>query len=150
MSSRSALLTAALSACLVTAGPALGQGTPAQWLKRIFDPAAHGIALFPGAALNKKLSVDAIQLEHGGTKEIAIYIIPKDKLKAAADYFAKQFGVKPQVTAPNSRFEIFAFDFTGGNKAKPKLSGLRVMISRSEFVDGKGQITMEYLPPKPK
>ncbi len=135
--------------CAFACATAGAQESPAQWLVRIFDPASLGITQFPGAALNRKLSVDAIVLERGGDKRIGIFIIPPDQVKAAADHFAKQFNVAPQVMGENSRFETYAFDFTDTGKAPPKLAGLRVVISRSQFVDNKGQITMEYTPAKP-
>ena len=79
----------------VVAATAAAQESPAQWIARIFDPATLGITPFPGAELNRKQSVDAIVLERGGDKRIAIFIMPLDQLKAAADHFAKQFGVQP-------------------------------------------------------
>jgi len=131
------------------ASVAAAQESPAQWLARIFDPASLGITQFPGAVLNRKLSVDAIVLERGGNKRIAAFMIPPDQLNAAAAHFAKQFGVSAQVTGADSQYETHTFDFTDG-KGPAKLAGLRVVISRSQFVDNKGQITMEYLPPKAK
>jgi hypothetical protein len=124
------------------------QEGPAQWLARIFDPASLGITVPQNAALNKKLSVDAIVLERGGTKRIAIYTIPPDQLKPAAEHFTKSFGGSPQVTGADSPYETYTFDFTGDGTAAPKLHGLRVLVSRSQFVDNKGQITMEYSPPE--
>src|SRR5512139_3257300 len=50
------------------------QESPAQWLARIFDPSELGIQQFPGATLNRKLSVDAIQLERGGNKRIGMFL----------------------------------------------------------------------------
>ncbi len=148
MRARCAPVATILSLCAATAAVAVAQESPAQWLARIFDPTSLGIAQFPGATLNRKLSVDAIVLERGGDKRIGAFIVPPDQLKAAADHFQKQFGVAPQVTGAGSQFETYAFDFTSGAKAPPKLAGLRVVISRSQFVDNKGQITMEYTPPK--
>ena len=133
--------------CLLLLGSAAGaQESPAQWLARIFDPASLGIEVFPGAALNRKLSVDAIILERGGNKRIAIFIIPLDQLKAAAAHFAKQFGVPAQVSGADSPFETHSFDFTAETATPAKLKGLRVQITRSPYVDGKGQIQMEYTP----
>jgi len=137
-----------VSLCMVAATVA-AQESPAQWIARIFDPASLGITQFPGAVLNRKLSVDAIVLERGGDKRIAAFIIPQDQLRAAADHFAKQFGVAAQVTGADTQYETHTFDFTDG-KGPAKLAGLKVIISRSQFVDNKGQITMEYQPPKGK
>ena len=132
---------------LVCATLAAAQESPAQWVARIFDPATLGIAPFPGATLNRKQSVDAIALEHGGDKRIAIFLMAPDQLKPAAEHFAKQFGVAAQITGANSPYETYTFDFTDA-KAPAKLKGLRVIISRAQFADNKGQITMEYQPPK--
>jgi hypothetical protein len=121
------------------------QESPAQWLARIFDPAALHVTPFPGAALNRKLSVDAIQLERGGNKRIAIFIMALDQLKAAAEHFEKQFGVPAQVAGENSPFVTYTFDCT--SKGPAQFKGLSVVITRSPFVDNKGQIVMEYLPP---
>ena len=145
---RASLLALVLPA--VVCATALAQESPAQWIARSFDPASLGITQFPGAVLNRKQSVDAIVLERGGDKKIAVFLIPPDQPKAAADHFAKQFGVPPQVTVADSPYEAFTFDFTGEGKGPPKFAGLRVRISRAEFADNKGQITMEYSPPKPK
>ncbi len=135
---------------LAAAGATRAQESPSQILARIFDPASLGITNFPGAALNRKLSFDAIVLERGGDKRIAAFIIPLDQLQAAADHFAKQFAVPAQASGANTEFVTYIYDFTSGDKAPPKLAGLRVLVSKSQFVDGKGQITMEYLPPKAK
>ena len=140
-------VTSALTLLLVSTAVAAAQESPAQWVARIFDPASLGIAQFSGATLNRKYSVDAIALEHGGDKRIAIFIIAPDQLKASAEHFKKQLGVPPQVTGADSPFETFTFDLTEA-KAPAKLKGLRVLISRAQFADNKGQITMEYQPPK--
>jgi len=136
-----------LTMLFMFATPALAQESPAQWVARIFDPATLGLTPFPGATVNRKFSVDAIALEHGGDKRIAIYLIAPDQLKAAAEHFSKQVGVPAQVTGADSPFETFTFDFTDA-KAPAKFRGLRVLISRAQFADNKGQITMEYQPPK--
>jgi hypothetical protein len=136
-----------------TAAQSAAQESPAQWIARIFDPATLGITPFPGAELNRKQSVDAIVLERGGDKRIAIFIMPLDQLKAAADHFAKQFSAQPTVTGADSPYVAYTFDFTDAKTpgaAAPKRTGLQVVVSRAQFVDGKGQITMQYQPPKPK
>ncbi|MBI1813799.1 MAG: hypothetical protein HYR72_02345 [Deltaproteobacteria bacterium] len=133
--------------CLAVAlrGAAAEEG-PAQWLARIFDPATMLLEPFPGAQLNRKLSTDAIALERGGTKQIAVFIIPLDQIKAAADHYAKQFGAEGQILGADSPFEMHVFDFTRAD-AVARFKGLRVQISRSPFVDNKGEIKMEYQPP---
>jgi hypothetical protein len=140
-------LVYALTLLLVTASLARAQESPAQWIARIFDPGTLGIAPFPGASLNRKQSVDAIALEHGGDRRIAIYLMAPDQLKAAAEHFSKQFGVAAKVTGADSPYATYTFDFTAA-AAPAKLKGLRVLISRAQFADNKGQITMEYQPPK--
>ena len=109
----------AISAVAATAA---AQESPAQWIARIFDPATLGITPFPGAELNRKQSVDAIVLERGGDKRIAIFIMPLDQLKAAADHFAKQFGVQPTVTGENSPYVAYTFDFTDANARRRRRS----------------------------
>jgi hypothetical protein len=125
---------------------AYGQEGPAQWLARIFDPATLKIEPFAGGQLNRKLSTDAIALERGGTKQIAIYTIPLDQVKGAADHFAKQLGGSAQVMGAGTPFETYVFDFTAKD-APARLKGLRVQVSRSTFIDNKGEIKLEYQPP---
>lgn len=136
----------ALSLFLAPTAVLAQQESPAQWLARIFDPSELGIQQFSEATLNRKLSVDAIQLERGGNKRIGIFLIPPDKLARAAEFFQKQFEIPPQVTGENSQYVTYTYDFTAGDKGPAKLKGLKVTITRSPFADNKGQITMEYLP----
>lgn len=123
------------------------QESPAGWLARIFDPSTLGVQQYPGATLNRKLSVDAIHLEHGGSKLIAISLTAPDELGRASAFFQKQFGVPPQVTGENTQYLTYTYDFTSGDKGPGKLKGLKVIIQRSPYVDNKGQIIMEYSPP---
>jgi hypothetical protein len=145
---RRVLVGIALVALVGGAGMAFGQGSPAEWLKRIFDPTTLGLQVFPGAMLNRKLSTDAIGLQRGGNRRIAIYIIELDQVKAAADNFQQQVGVAPQVTGTGTQFLTYTFDFSAPGKGPEKLNGLIVQIGRSPFIDGKGQIRMDYEPPK--
>ncbi len=135
------------AALLCGAGSVFAQEGPASWLARVFDPATLNLTVFPGSQLNRKLSTDSIGLERGGNKRIAIYLIGLDQLEAASGHFQKQFGVAPEVTGQGSRYLAYTFDFTEGRKGPEKLKGLLVRVTRSPFVDGRGQITMEYLPP---
>src|ERR1700687_58796 len=139
-----ALTTSALLAAIAVSA----QDSPAQWIARIFDPTSLGITQFPGATLNRKLSVDAIVLERGGDKRIGGFLIPPDQLKAAADHFQKQFGLAPQVQGADSPYVTYTFDFTNDATGPATLRGLRVVVTRSQFADNKGQITMEYSPAK--
>ncbi|MBI4516172.1 MAG: hypothetical protein HY699_10210 [Deltaproteobacteria bacterium] len=140
-----ALQVAALLVTLVSGLPLAVQEGPAAWLARIFDPASLKLEAFAGAQLNRKLSTDAIALERGGTKQIAIYTLPLDQVKAAAEHFGKQLGTKAQIMAEGSPFETHVYDLTGAS-APARFKGLRLVISRSQFVDNKGQITLEYTP----
>ena len=142
-------LTLSLSHALALfASAALAQQeSPAQWLARIFDPSTLGVQQYPGGTLNRKLSVDAIHLEHGGSKQIAISLTEPDELERASAFFQKQFGVPPQVTGENTQYLTYTYDFTPGDKGPGKLKGLKVIIQRSPYVDNKGQIIMEYSPP---
>jgi len=143
-----ALRLALFCALTLFAGAAVAQQeSPAQWLARIFDPSTLGIKPYPGATLNRKLSTDAIQLERGGTKRINISLTAPDELDRASEFFQKQFGVPPRVTGEKSQWVTYTYDFTSGDNGPGKFKGLRVTISRSPFVDNKGQITMEYSPP---
>ena len=143
-----ALTPALFYTLTLLAAPAVAQQeSPAQWLARIFDPSTLGIQPYPDATLNRKLSVDAIQLEHGGNKRIGIYMVPPDGLERASEFFEKQFGVPPQVTGEKSQWVTYTYDFTSGDKTPGKLKGLKVTISRSPYLDNKGQIVMEYSPP---
>jgi len=143
-----AVTTAALA--LLAAVTVSAQDSPAQWIARIFDPAPLGITQFPGATLNRKLSVDAIILERGGDKRIGVFLVAPDQLKAAADHFEKQFGSAPQVQGADSPYVTYTFDFTTDANGPAKLRGLRIVVTRSQFADNKGQITMEYSPAKVK
>ena len=72
-------LALVLALTLLAAAAVAQQESPAQWLARIFDPSTLGIKQYPGATLNRKLSVDAIQLEHGGNKRIGMSLIAPDE-----------------------------------------------------------------------
>jgi hypothetical protein len=115
---------------------ALAQG-PQDWMKRVLDPARIGLAIPEGATLNRKLTVDYLSKEDPPT-EMAIYLMPLDQLAAASAQFEKGLGVAPEKSG-SGLFEIHRF-------AVPA-KGLSIMLTRSQFVDHKLQITIEYLPP---
>jgi hypothetical protein len=121
--------------------PANAQG-PQEWIKRILDPAKIGAAPPAAATLNRKLTVDYLS-KADPPKEIAIYMMPLDQLQAASDHFKSTLHADPTVTGSGA-FEIRRFELTSG---PPK--GLTITLTRSQFVDNKLQITMEYLPPGP-
>ena len=113
---------------------------PQEWIKRILDPAKIGVTPPPGATVNRKLTVDYLS-KSDPPKEIAIYMMPLDQLKAASDHFKNTLKVEPKVTG-SGEFEIHRFEVTAG-----PAKGLTITLTRSQFVDNKVQITMEYIPP---
>jgi hypothetical protein len=120
---------------LLLLGTALAQG-PQEWMKRILDPATIGVTVPPGAVLNRKLTVDYLSKEDP-PKQMAIYMMPLDQLKAASDHFKSALKLDPAVSG-SDLFEIHRFQ----DPAK----GLTIMLTRSQFVDNKLQITIEYVP----
>ncbi len=124
---------------LFAAATAFAQG-PQDWIKRILDPAKIGVTVPDGAVMNRKLTVDYLS-KTDPPKELAIYMMPLDQLPAASAHFAKTLGVKPEVSG-SDRFEIHRF-------AVPA-KGLTILCTRSQFVDNKLQIMMEYTPPPAK
>jgi hypothetical protein len=115
---------------------------PQEWIKRILDPAQIGVTPPPGAAMNRKLTVDYLS-KADPPREIAIYMVPLDQLKAASDHFKSTLHVEPVITG-SGQYEIDRFEVTSG-----KAKGLTITLARSQFVDNKAQITLEYLPPGP-
>lgn len=114
---------------------------PQEWMKRILDPAKIGVTLPAGATPNRKLTVDYLS-KADPPKQIGIYMMPLDKLQSASQHFQTTLGVEPKITG-SGEFEIHRFEVTSG-----KAKGLSIMLTRSQFVDNKLQITLEYLPPK--
>ncbi len=112
---------------------------PQDWIKRILDPAKIGVTPPPGAAMNRKLTVDYLS-KADPPKEIAIYMMPLDQLKAASDHFKTTLHTDPTVSGSGA-FEIHRFNLTSG-----PAQGLTITLTRSQFVDNKVQITMEYVP----
>jgi hypothetical protein len=135
----SASKTLAAASALLLATIAAAQG-PQDWIKRILDPAKIGVTPPPGAALNRKLTVDYLS-KADPPKEMAIYMMPLNQLKAASDHFKSTLHVDPAVSGSGA-FEIRRFEI-GSGQAK----GLTITLTRSQFVDDKVQITMEYMPP---
>jgi hypothetical protein len=123
--------------CLASLARAQG---PQEWIKRILDPAKIGVTPPSGAAVNRKLTVDYLS-KSDPPKEIAIYMMPLDQLHAASDHFKTTLKVEPKVTG-SGEFEIHRFEVMSG-----PAKGLTITLTRSQFVDNKVQITMEYVPP---
>ena len=124
---------------ILLVGSATAQG-PQDWIRRILDPAKIGVTPPADAVMNRKLTVDYLS-KSDAPKEIAIYMMPLDQLKKASDHFKATLHSDPAVTG-SGEFEIHRFDITSG-----KAKGLTVTLTRSQFVDNKVQITMEYMPP---
>jgi hypothetical protein len=128
---------AVLFVTLATTAHAQG---PQDWMKRILDPAKIGVTPPPGATVNRKLTVDYLS-KTDPPKEMVIYMMPLDQLKVASDHFKSTLKVDPKITG-SDQFEIHRFDVTSG-----PARNLSITITRSQFVDDKIQITLEYLPP---
>lgn len=136
ISSRLRASAASLFLLLLTTA-ALAQG-PQDWIKRILDPAKIGVTMPAGAVMNRKLTVDYLS-KTDPPKEMAIYMMPLDQLPAASAHFEKTLEVKPEVSG-SGLFEIHRFTVPA--------KGLVITCTRSQFVDNKLQITMEYTPAK--
>ena len=134
---RAAPLGLALALLLAMAAHAQ---SPADWIKRILDPAKIGVTPPPDATLNRKLTVDYLS-KQDPPSEMAIYMMPLDQLHAASDHFKQTLGVAPE-TSGSGLFEIHRFTVPAKH--------LVVMLTRSQFVDDKLQITMTYTPPAAK
>lgn len=138
--------TAALAlVLLVSATGSMGAGTPQEWKKRILDPTTIGVEPFPGSKINRKLTVDYLS-KADPPKRIAIYMAAPDQIEAASAYFEKALKTKPRITGRGSEFEMQRFDLVGHGDHPPEAEGLTITISRSQWVDNKLQITMEYTP----
>lgn len=142
---RSKLRNLALFIILSTVASLAIAQSPADWIKRILDPTTIGVTPPPGAKLNRKLSVDYLS-KADPPKKMAIYMAPLDQLKAASEHFEKTLRVKPTVTGADSEFELHKFVLEGEGDYPKEAEGLTITISRSQWVDNKTQITMEYLP----
>jgi hypothetical protein len=125
-------------AALCVAGLAHAQG-PQDWIKRILDPAKIGVTPPTGAVMNRKLTVDYLS-KSDPPKEMAIYMMPLDQLSAASDHFKKTLQVDPTISG-SGEFEIRRFTLSSG-----PAKGLTITLARSQFVDNKVQITLEYIP----
>ncbi|MFN8642451.1 MAG: hypothetical protein U0802_12670 [Candidatus Binatia bacterium] len=139
MTPRSPLRPVLLALAILVGATAHAQ-SPADWIKRILDPAKIGVTPPPGATLNRKLTVDYLSKEDPPA-EMAIYTMPLDQLRAASDHFKQTLGVTPE-TSGSGLFEIHRFNVPAKH--------LTIMLARSQFVDDKLQITMTYHPPATK
>jgi hypothetical protein len=133
---KSPLCASVVSVVLVLAGVVLAQ-SPADWIKRILDPAKIGVTPPAGATLNRKLTVDYLS-KQDPPAEMAVYVMPLDQLHAASDHFKQTLGVAPE-TSGSGEYEMHRFAVPAKH--------LTVMLAKSQFVDDKLQITMTYMPP---
>src|SRR5262245_65951707 len=88
---RRSVLCASVVSVVLLASIAFAQ-SPADWIKRILDPAKIGVTVPEGAAINRKLTVDYLS-KQDPPAEMAIYMMPLNQLHAAADHFKKTLGV---------------------------------------------------------
>ena len=139
-----ALLAGAAALILLRAGAAPAQ-SPAEWIKRILDPATIGVAMPQGVSLNRKLTVDYLGKVDPPTK-MAVYMAPLDQIQAVSKHFQDTLKVKPTVTGAGSEFETDRFELTGGGDYPKQAEGLTIMMSKSQWVDNKLQITMQFTP----
>lgn len=123
--------------------------TTADWLKRILDPTTLGVTPFPGSNLNRKVTVDTIRYDRDApkAKRTAIYTVPLAQVDDAAHHFEQVLGMKAQSDTDTKGNPRHRFVVTGAAGQPAKAKGLTVTIERSPWVDGMGQIEMEYLPP---
>jgi hypothetical protein len=137
------LLAAALAASVHA------EETTADWIKRILDPATIGVAPFPGSTLNRKITVDTIRYDRDAppAKRTAVYTVPLAQLADAAHHFEQVLGMKAQSDTDPKGNPRHRFLVSGESGQPARAKGLRVTIERSPWVDGMGQIEMEYLPP---
>ncbi len=139
-----------LAACLLALATASwAAGTPHDWMKRILDPTTIGVKPYPDSRINRKLTVDYLSKADPPLR-IAIYMAPLNKMKEASKYFAEALHVEPAISGADSKYELHRFDLTGEGKYPPAAKGLTIVITRSQFVDDKLQITMQYMPPAGK
>jgi hypothetical protein len=134
-----------LFVALTTVASLVVAQSPSEWIKRILDPATIGVTPPAGAKLNRKLTVDYLS-KADPPKKMAIYMAPLDELKAASEHFEKTLKIKPTVTGADSEFELHRFVLEGGGDYPQEAEGLTITISRSQWVDNKTQITLEYVP----
>jgi hypothetical protein len=133
----SSALNLALAMLFVMLASVTEGQSPADWIKRILDPAKIGVTPPAGATLNRKLTVDYLS-KKDPPAEMAIYMMPLDQLQAASAHFKQTLGVTPE-TSGSGEYEIHHFTVPAKN--------LVIMMAKSQFVDDKLQIMMTYTPP---
>jgi hypothetical protein len=121
-------------------------GTLAQWKERVLDPTTLGLEPFPGAALNVKFTIDQIRLDET-TAKIAVYIIPVDRMQAAADFYAKALGSTAETSGVGTLGELRVVKAGAGDA---KRAGLVIRVENAQWATGKGQVLLRYDPPQPR
>ena len=141
----STFMTMALCLLRISAG---AQESTSDWIKRILDPKTLDVVPYPESQLNKKITIDTIRYEDP-SKRIAVYMTALEKLKDAADYFEKTLQMQAVKGSDPKGFDVYRFVLDDEGKFSPKAKGLSIMVMRSPWVDGKAQIVMVYVAPKP-
>lgn len=144
------LALAVLSSCCLWGVAALAQApdTPAGWMKRILDPESIGVKPYPGSEVSKKVSVDLIRLDSNPRKQVAAYVAPLEERDEVSRHFQETLGVEPMIFGEGEDFERRVFRLTGGGDYPEAAEGLEITVFRSPWVEGKVQMTMEYVPPE--
>ena len=149
MQTRTVLLACRLLAALACPAVVRADESVADWLKKILDPATIGVAPFPGATLNRKLTVDTIRYDRDApaAKRTAVYVLPLAQIDDAVHHFTQQLGMQPLGDTDAHGAKRYLFVVTGADHQPAMAKGLRVSLMRSPWVDGMAQIEMVYLPP---
>ena len=142
---RGSLLATLAAASLLAAASAATAQSPAEWIKRILDPVTIGVTPPPGTTLNRKLTVDYLGKLDPPAK-MAVYMAPLDQLQAVSKHFQDTLKVKPAITGAGGEFETHRFELTGEGDYPKQAEGLTIMITKSPWVDGKLQITLQFTP----
>jgi hypothetical protein len=111
-------------------------GTLAEWNARVLDPAALGIAIFPGAAFNRKFTIDQIRLDETPAK-MAVYLIGPEQMPAAAAFYATALGSRIEESGLGTAAELRVV------RARPddaRRAGFVVRVENAHWATGKGQI----------
>lgn len=125
------------------------QESTSDWIKRILDPKTLDVTPYPESTLNKKITIDTIRYEDP-SKRTTVYMTPLEKLKEAAEYYEKHLQMQAVKGSDPKGFDVYRFVLDGSSgKYSPKAKGLSIMVMRSPWVDGKAQIVMMYVAPKP-
>jgi hypothetical protein len=120
------------------APPATAQrvGTLAEWKARVLDPASLDLQPFPGATFNQKFTIDQIRLDETAAK-MAVYLIPADRMAAAADFYARQLGVSVDTSGVGTAAELRLVRAAPGDRRR---AGLTVRVENAHWATGQGQV----------